>query len=247
MGEIWVVNISCVHCIYRYAIIRICIRFYIVYNLQRDISTWTVAWTIEIQSIWIWYHIITCINRSIYIYIHIHAGMYCFRYSQFVFHSPCPCSCHNHLETRQVNMMAELPSNVFLAEEFLEYFAPWQHRTSPKGNQTRCWENLESRLVWEKCWGSSFEWILCVCVCVFCLKKRSHDMIHHPPQKKVNLDWKQTSWRRNERQKDELVMFSRVPSLAFRNFRCWFAYLLVVCWGTSIEPLNKRNHPKIFG
>lgn len=25
----------------------------------------------------------------------------------------------------QVNMMAELPSNVFLADEFLEYFAAW--------------------------------------------------------------------------------------------------------------------------
>ena len=28
-------------------------------------------------------------------------------------------------------MMAELPSNVFLAEEFLEYFASWQYQLVP--------------------------------------------------------------------------------------------------------------------
>ena len=32
----------------------------------------------------------------------------------------------------QVNMMAELPSNVFLAEEFLEYFASWQYQLVPR-------------------------------------------------------------------------------------------------------------------
>ena len=33
-----------------------------------------------------------------------------------------------HSQNGKVNMMAELPSNVFLAEEFLEYFAAWQRK-----------------------------------------------------------------------------------------------------------------------
>lgn len=63
-------------------------------------------------------------------------------------------------------MMAELPSNVFLAEEFLEYFAPWQHRTSPKGKQR------DVGKTWKAVWfGKSVGGVLssefCVFVCVF--------------------------------------------------------------------------------
>ena len=54
-------------------------------------------------------------------------------------------------------MMAELPSNVFLAEEFLEYFAPWATPNfPPKGKQRDVGKT--GKAVWfGKSVGSLFE------------------------------------------------------------------------------------------
>ena len=202
-----------------------CMRFDIIYNLQRDISTWTVAWTIEIQSIWRWYHIITCINRSVftYIYIYIHtymqnAGMYFFDINSLFFTALA-------LVVAIITFFSpgehdgRVAQQRFLSRRILGVLCTLGNTELPsKGKTTRCWENRESRLVWEKCW--EFVWVnLCVWVCVCFFLEEKISWCDPSPSKKREV-WIGNKHRevgmRDRRM--NLWCFLRVISLAFRIF-----------------------------
>ena len=134
--------------LYIYTIIRICIGSYIIYNFcnlncfmdNKDSEHMTYN-HMYLYVFIVYLHIRICIHSLIYtyiyiyiyLYIHIHAGPEGMSVFVFLIFTVCfhIFLMHLHLPSTpssQVNMMAELPSNVFLAEEFLEYFAPWQHQ-----------------------------------------------------------------------------------------------------------------------
>ncbi len=150
---------------------------------------------------------------------------------------------HLHLPSTpssQVNMMAELPSNVFLAEEFLEYFAPWQHQ------KKTVWDLIPAAF-----WGEKLELFRVKGIVVFWKMISWSD----PCQKTVNLDRKQESASRNERgccprkmctdRKMNLWCFFRVTLLWSLD-----ADWRVFCFLFGVRRLNHwttKIHPQIFG